>query len=96
VPPPAVRGELALLDPAHERGKLGRRLAILSITHIFLISYGYLLHIVPVFSSHRDRAQRPFQTIGIHRDVRIGEEDFEAKSAVADIRKRLGKRITRQ
>jgi hypothetical protein len=47
---------------------------------------------VPIFPSHRDRAQVTLQMVGVHRYVWVGQKYFQARPSLAHIVERLGKR----
>ena len=49
----------------------------------------------PVLAPHRNRPQRPFQRVGIDRDVWIGQIDLQPESPLAGVGQRLGHGIAR-
>lgn len=51
---------------------------------------------IPIFSAHRNRAQRALQMIRVDRDVRVAQEHFPAESSLPHIAEGLSKRIARQ
>lgn len=51
---------------------------------------------VPMFSSHRNRAQRALQMVGVDRYIRIAQEDFQSKPPLAHVVECLRERIARQ
>ena len=47
----------------------------------------------PVLAAHRDHAQRPFQVVGVDRDVRITEVDLQLRLVIVGIDQGLGQRF---
>ena len=49
----------------------------------------------PVFSTLGNRTERPFEMVGVDRDIGIGEEDLKRHASVAGVGQRLRERVAR-
>ncbi len=51
---------------------------------------------IPVLATHRNDPQRPFEVVGIDRDIGVGQIDLERASSFAGIGEHPGERSARQ